>query len=725
MSESFTLPYLPVWALRLIASPVVELRVRSNPMLFALWYALIGRLLDWPEEAKVLQQKERTKKLSFERASSLLQKVNFSAGAQLDLDYARALLEGYSLHEWVVQHTEEFKALINGCIPLFERYARESGRLLTEQAATTRLDQIASALDLAPAESSVLHLAFSCTVFAELRALLTQVIKIIPRDLGQIWEAMFDHPSAALMQALSSKGVLRKIGLIKVIEGSLPSLSHAWIRVLTSPHQPLLDALVQPLGLKAGAGMPARMDPADLTLAAQILRNSNEPGVNLLLYGAEGLEKRALLLDVLDEAHLPGFALEDNDYDMRDWPSVAYISCRLLCQAKGPHAVLVIERPTYVLERVPPEFIRMLLGVETDSGYIAPFDELMLESNPCPVVWAGPGADALPEECVARFVFHAPLKKARRSERRAQLERHLAELPLSVATRDLLLTLEDLSALQLHTAQRAAALSGAKTSSTKEEALVQAVKRSLGALNRQTGPKSKECVTQYSLDLVNYSGRFGPKQILQALRSRPKGTLCLYGPPGTGKTQFVEYLAQELGQRLLVKSASDLLSKWVGDNEKNIALMFQEAEQQEAILFLDEGDSFLRDRSLASHSWEVTQVNELLQRMERFPGIFIVATNLFRGLDAAALRRFTFKLEFCALTAAQRWQMFLTEAALVENTLDEATATLWEEQLCLMPQLTPGDFATVKRQALLLGEHLSPEAWLEQLQLECNVKAGM
>jgi hypothetical protein len=98
---------------------------------------------------------------------------------------------------------------------------------------------------------------------------------------------------------------------------------------------------------------------------------------------------------------------------------------------------------------------------------------------------------------------------------------------------------------------------------------------------------------------------------------------------------------------------------------------------------------------------------------------------LFRGLDAAALRRFTFKLEFCALTAAQRWQMFLTEAALVENTLDEATATLWEEQLCLMPQLTPGDFATVKRQALLLGEHLSPEAWLEQLQLECNVKAGV
>ena len=79
--------------------------------------------------------------------------------------------------------------------------------------------------------------------------------------------------------------------------------------------------------------------------------------------------------------------------------------------------------------------------------------------------------------------------------------------------------------------------------------------------------------------------------------------------------------------------------------------MFTEAEAEGALLFLDEADSFLRDRTLARAEWAVTQVNELLQSMERFDGIFIAATNLMDSIDAAAMRRFTWKLEFKALEA--------------------------------------------------------------------------
>ena len=81
-------------------------------------------------------------------------------------------------------------------------------------------------------------------------------------------------------------------------------------------------------------------------------------------------------------------------------------------------------------------------------------------------------------------------------------------------------------------------------------------------------------------------------------------------------------MALTLGMPLMTKRASDLMSKWVGENEKNIANMFEEAINEDALLLLDEGDSFLRDRSYARSSWEVTMVNELLQHMERFPGIF-------------------------------------------------------------------------------------------------------
>ncbi|HEV7139475.1 MAG TPA: ATP-binding protein [Steroidobacteraceae bacterium] len=100
----------------------------------------------------------------------------------------------------------------------------------------------------------------------------------------------------------------------------------------------------------------------------------------------------------------------------------------------------------------------------------------------------------------------------------------------------------------------------------------------------------------------------------------------------------MEHVAAELDRPLVAKRASDLLSKWLGESEQNIAAAFEEAAAEEAILFFDEGDSFLRSRELARHSWEVTQTNELLQHMERFDGIVIVATNLFRDLDIAALR---------------------------------------------------------------------------------------
>ena len=141
------------------------------------------------------------------------------------------------------------------------------------------------------------------------------------------------------------------------------------------------------------------------------------------------------------------------------------------------------------------------------------------------------------------------------------------------------------------------------------------------ALARDLTEKHKASVTAYSLDYLNTAGRFTPKDILRCLKKRPRGSVLLYGPPGTGKTQFTEYVCQQLGIPLIAKTASDLMSKWVGENEKNIAAAFEEAAAEDACLFLDEADSFLQSREHASAGWEVTRVNELLQKMERFDGI--------------------------------------------------------------------------------------------------------
>jgi SpoVK/Ycf46/Vps4 family AAA+-type ATPase len=147
--------------------------------------------------------------------------------------------------------------------------------------------------------------------------------------------------------------------------------------------------------------------------------------------------------------------------------------------------------------------------------------------------------------------------------------------------------------------------------------------------------------------------------------------------------------------------------------------MFREAESEKAVLLLDEADSFLQDRRGAQRTYEVTEVNEMLQGMERFAGIFVCTTNLMDRIDQAALRRFAFKIRFRPLTAVQREQMFVTEALAgdaVRLSPDLAT------RLARLDHLCPGDFAAVKRQVEILATQLAAEEFLEQLEAEHRIK---
>jgi len=226
-------------------------------------------------------------------------------------------------------------------------------------------------------------------------------------------------------------------------------------------------------------------------------------------------------------------------------------------------------------------------------------------------------------------------------------------------------------------------------------------------------------VTTYDLGLVNTESRFEVPKIVEALRRRSYGTLCFYGPPGTGKTALAEHIAHELQRPLMIRQASDIMSKYVGETEQNMAKMFDEAQLEDSVLLLDEADSFLRSRRMAERNYEVSEVNEMLQGMERFTGVFICTTNLFQDLDEAALRRFTFKVQFKPLTAVQRERMFVAEA------LGGEAASLSAEQrsrLAQLGSLTPGDFAAVKRQIDVLGVAFEPDEFMSQLEAEHRVK---
>lgn len=148
------------------------------------------------------------------------------------------------------------------------------------------------------------------------------------------------------------------------------------------------------------------------------------------------------------------------------------------------------------------------------------------------------------------------------------------------------------------------------------------------------------------------------------------GVVALFaGPSGTGKTLAAEVLAAELGLDLYKVELSSVVSKWIGETEKNLGRIFDAAQARELVLFFDEADALFGKRSEVSDAhdrYANIEVAYLLQRLETYDGIVVLATNLQRNIDPAFLRRISVAVEFCVPNQAQRrmiWQHAFPEQA--------------------------------------------------------------
>ncbi|MDM0021736.1 ATP-binding protein [Variovorax saccharolyticus] len=452
-----------------------------------------------------------------------------------------------------------------------------------------------------------------------------------------------------------------------------------------------------------------------------------EPGVNVLLYGPPGTGKTELAKVVAQAAGLELFEVEYADRDGNSLSGRDRYRSLQIAQVflKGSEqSALLFDEVEDVFPPISTEAAQLMARAEQipspASGSVSgkAWVNQILESNAVPTLWVTNRIEQIDPAFRRRFAYHLELKSPPPGAREQLVRKTLEGVSVSEAFTAKLAGRKGLTPAQIRTAVRFAEL--AMTEGGSVESLIERqLKNADLALGTPDGPGARRSVTTYDLDMLNVETRFEIPRIVEALKARGHGTLCFYGAPGTGKTALAEHIAKAIGRPLIVKQASDLMSKYVGETEQNMAAMFKEAEAEKAVLLLDEADSFLQDRRGAQRTYEVTEVNEMLQGMERFDGIFVCTTNLLDRLDQAALRRFTFKIKFMPLTAQQRERMFVTEALAGDAGLLTPEIT---QRLVRLPQLCPGDFAAVKRQTDILAVEFSAAEFLDQLEAEHRIK---
>lgn len=186
-------------------------------------------------------------------------------------------------------------------------------------------------------------------------------------------------------------------------------------------------------------------------------------------------------------------------------------------------------------------------------------------------------------------------------------------------------------------------------------------------------------------------------------RLRPGYRALFYGPPGTGKTLTACLLGQATGCPVYRIDLSMVVSKYIGETEQNLKRVFDMAERRQWILFFDEADALFGKRSEVDGSSNDRHANQetayLLQRMEDFPGLIILASNLKSNLDEAFARRFQALIHFPVPAPAERlklWQQAFTGSAQLPAGVDLA-------DIAEKYALAGGSIANVLRYCVLAG----------------------
>lgn len=483
----------------------------------------------------------------------------------------------------------------------------------------------------------------------------------------------------------------------------------------------------------------AHMD-AETRLAGDLLRaavRERRTGVSILLYGASGTGKTSMASLLAREAgavlHQAGRADESGESpSARDRVASLLLGQKLL---GGGDAVVLFDEMEDLFSQSPLVIRGRELG--QTRALSKQWFNLLLEENAVPIIWTTNSVEGLDPAVLRRFSYAVEFTKCGSRQRARVLERHLTGAH-TLSPADIVAVSERFAASPAHMASAVSASRLLRGATGPDRPTLEAVLAPIERLVEGGTARSKAVFNperwspaglNCSVDPIALADRLtrtlGARE---ASRDLPEGSglsLCLYGRPGTGKSEYARYLAWRLGRSVIVRRVSDILSKWVGEAERHIAEAFRSADNDGAVLLFDEADTFLRSRANAQQPWEVSQVNEFLQQLDASRGIVACTTNLWHDLDEAALRRFTFKIEFKWLDAVQGLAVFRSMfGPLLDTPLLEGDVAQVTRELGTLAKLAPGDFAVVARRIRATMGTASVDELLAALTDEVRVKGG-